>query len=233
MRVGIVDDRPDELLVLGGELEEAGHLVLAREVPLTGLVDLISWLDNQDVEALVCDQKLSAGAYAPFAGAEAVAEVIGELRLPALLVSSYIDTTEIISIRRWRAQVPVLISKAALTPESINRGFDMCMAELEGNTPAERIPRRTAVHVESLFQQAGETMVEVLVPGWDPHKAVTFPLDIIEDETLRQAVGDRSIEWLVAKVNVDADRAEDLFFKDFEPAPDPALLADRAQTDGT
>lgn len=223
MRVGIIDDRPDDLLTLEGELEEAGHDVVAREVPLQDLGELVGWLSDQNVEALVCDQRLSAGAYAPFAGAEAVAEVIETLHVPALLVTSYIDTTEVISIRRWRARVPVLISKSQLSPETINTGFAEARAELEGQLPTSRIPRRTTVHVEGVYEQGPDLVVEAIIPGWDPAEAVTFPLDLVDDDDLKKAVHKGQIEWLIALVNVDAQRSDELYFQDFEPAPDPVL----------
>lgn len=221
MRVAIVDDRADELLALEGELEEAGHLAIPREAPLPSLDDLVEWLADQNVEAFVCDQRLSAAHYATFHGAEAISHVLDELGLPSLLVSSFIDTDGIAAIRRWRDRVPVLIGKALLTPEVINRGFALCRSELEGDVPPQRIPRRTGLHVESVYAQGPDMIVEAMVPGWDPHSAVSFPLDLIGDDALREEVRELRVDWLIARVNVDAESAEELFFIDFETAPQP------------
>jgi CheY-like chemotaxis protein len=224
MRVAIVDDRAEDLLTLEGELEEAGHQAIAREMPLPSLDVLVEWLESQGAEALVCDQRLSAAHYAAFHGAEAISHVLDRLRLPSLLVSSFIDTDGITAIRRWRDRVPVLIGKALLTPDAINRGFELCQSELEGDVPPQRVPRRTGVHIESVYQHGTDLMVEVIVPGWNPHSAVSFPIDLVTDEHLRARVRERAVDWVIAKVNVDAETAEELFFVDFEIAPDPADL---------
>jgi len=224
MLVAIVDDRADDLLTLEGELEEAGHQAIAREMPLSSLDALVDWLESQGAEALVCDQRLSAAHYAAFDGAEAVSHVLRRLRLPSVLVSSFIDTDGISAIRRWRDRVPVLIGKALLTPDAINRGFELCRSELEGDIPPQRVPRRTGVHIESVYRHGTDLMVEAIVPGWNPQSAVSFPIDLVTEEDLRLRVSDRAVDWVIAKVNVDAESADELFFLDFERAPDPADL---------
>lgn len=224
MRVAIVDDRADELLTLSGELEEAGHESLARESPLDSLDTLVEWMAAQNAEALVCDQRLSAGQYAAFHGAQAVSFVIEQMRVPSVLVSSFIDTDGITEIRRWRVRVPVLLGKDRLDPETINRGFELCRSELEGDTPAQRIPRRTGLHIEGIYTQGTDSLVEAIVPGWNPQAAVSFPSDVIDDAVLRAQVENREVDWVLAKVNVDAETPEELFFLDFEPAPTPIDL---------
>ena len=86
--------------------------------------------------------------------------------------------------------------------------------------PIARIPRRTGIHIESVdAQRLGR--VNVIVPGWDECKPVELPLNMIGDGGLREDVRKRQVDWLVAKVNIDAEEANDLFFTDFERAPDP------------
>ena len=225
MLVAIVDDIIDERKTLEGELEEAGHGVIPREAPLPSLDDLSEWLVEAEVEAFVCDQRLSVSNYAPFPGAEAVCRAFRSHQLPSLLVSSYIHD-EIASIRRWRAGVPVLIGKSQLDPDLLNEGFALGRAELEGDIPIARIPRRTGIHVESVDTQI-LGRVNVIVPGWDEHSAVELPLNMIGDGGLREDVRKRRVEWLIAKVNIDAEDANDLFFADFEQAPDPEGIWER------
>lgn len=218
MRVAIVDDIADERSTLEGELEEAGHRPLPREAPLPSLAVLSAWLRESKAEALVCDQRLSFSNYAPFPGAEAVRQAFRSLHLPSVLISSYIPD-EMPAIRPCRADVPVLIGKELLNPDLINKGFAFGKAELKGDIPIQRIPRRTGVHVESTDVLVDR--MEVIVPGWDEHSAVELPLTMINASDLREDVRKRRVDWLIAKVNLDAEREVDLFFTDFERAPNP------------
>ena len=219
MLVAAVDDIPDELATLGGELEEAGHQVVPREAPVESLESLMMWLRTQEAEAFVCDQRLSFSAYATFQGAEAIHRIVHSLQLPSLLVSSYLET-ELLAIRRWRADIPVVIEKEYLTPETINDGFRLCRSELGGDVPTQRIPRRTGVYIESLSTRT-TGIINVIVPGWDESCVVSLPLDLIRDRSLREEVHQGYVDWLVARVNVDAERSADLFFSDFEKSPNP------------
>ena len=225
MRVAIVDDIVDERRTLQGELEEAGHHVISREAPLPSLDVLSAWLVEAETEAFICDQRLSVSNYAPFRGAEAVRRAFRSLRLPSLLVSSYIHD-EMSAIRPCRADVPVLIGKDMLDPYLINKGFALVKAELEGDIPIQRIPRRTGIHIKSV-DAPGLGRMEAIVPGWNASSAVELPLSMIEDDGLRENVRSRRVEWMIAKVNIDAELAEDLFFVDFEQAPDPAGVWER------
>lgn len=228
MRVAIVDDIADERKTLEGELEEAGHLALPREAPMPSLDALSTWLREAKAEAFICDQRLSVSNYAPFRGAEAVCLAFRSLQLPSLLVSSYIYD-EMTAIRRWRADVPIVIGKEHLDPGLLNRGFELGIAELEGNVPINRIPRRTGIYIESVGV-FGFDWLEVIVPGWNEDSILELPLSMIEDSALREAIRNRQTNWLIAKVNIDAEQAADIFFKDFERAPDPEGVWERIWT---
>ena len=219
MLVAAVDDIPDELETLGGELEEAGHEVVLREMPIPSIDSLVTWLRVQKAEAFVCDQRLSFSAYATFQGAEAIHQVIHSMLLPSLLVSSYLET-ELLAIRRWRADIPVVIEKERMSPKKINDGFRLCSSELKGDLPPQRISRRTGVHIKGISTQTTE-IIDAIIPGWDENRVVSLPLDLIGDPFLREEVRQGSVDWLIAKINVDAERPADLFFSDFERSPNP------------
>lgn len=69
-----------------------------------------------------------------------------------------------------------------------------------------------------------DSPIEAIVPGWNPQAAVSFPSDLIGDNDLRGQVERGEAEWVLAKVNVDAETQEELFFIDFERAPPPIDL---------
>ena len=64
-------------------------------------------------------------------------------------------------------------------------------------------------------------IIDAVVPGWDENRVVSLPLDLIGDQVLREEVRQGYVAWLIAKINVDAERPADLFFSDFERSPSP------------
>ena len=217
MLVAAVDDVPDELETLEGELEEAGHEVLPRRASLPSLDSLVSWLGEQKAEAFVCDQRLSVSTYATFQGAEAISLVVCRLGLPSILVSSYF-ATELLAIMRWRAHIPIVIEKETLNPSIINEGFRLCESELQGDIPTQRILRRTGLSIQRV-SGGNPVLVDVIIPSWDEDQVVRFPLELIEDARLKEEVVEGHSDWIIAKSNIDAERSSDLFFQDFERAP--------------
>ena len=74
--------------------------------------------------------------------------------------------------------------------------------------------------VRQVIQKGTKKVAKVVMSQWDPHSEVGFPLDIVP-AGLRASV--QPGKMLIAQVNIEADRAEDLFFIKFE-LPDPNAL---------
>jgi len=213
-RVAIIDDKPSDADYMGELVRDAGYDPIVVPRPFGDLMALISTLRGQ-ADAVVCDHRLRG--LAPFSGAEAVARFV-ELHIPAVLVTQYVDIDADVSIRRWRQRIPVLLSRDEADSDRIRQGLMECAREIHGEYPPGRRPWRTLIQVDGMAEDSGEEVVEARVLAWNPLEVVRFPSSLVPPE-LRRSLAEGSC--LFAKVNIGAEAAEDLFFEDFEPAPDP------------
>lgn len=220
--VAIVNDDLSEQAIWSLLVDEAGFRPVVIESPADGPFRTAEQLVER-VEAVaewaVCDHRLRDKRLALFFGAEAVALLNRRAHTPAILVTSFGKIDADTSIRRYRRNVPVLLaSEEFQEPVEIRSELCRCAAEvLDGKIPAWRVPRRTLVCVEDVSSTSSEPVVDVLIPAWSQSK-VRLPLALIE-EGVRGSV--RKDAWLFARVNIDAERDEDLFFEGFEVAEPP------------
>ena len=82
-----------------------------------------------------------------------------------------------------------------------------------------RRPWRALVQIDGISHESGERVVEARIPSWNPQKVVRFPLALVPTALRDRTVPDA---YLFAMVNIGAEKAEDLYFDDFETASDPA-----------
>jgi len=211
--IGIIDDDASDAQVRKYQVEEAGIKPIVFEKGFSGLPDLIASVKAAKVEGVVCDHRLKIRNYAPFNGAEAVARLFDE-KIPAVLVSKYAQIDVEADIRPFREKIPVLLAKDDLDPDSLIAGLIKCRSELTGAVPLSRRARRTLIRIDEVAQERG--IVDAFIPAWNPNQAVRFPLAIIP-ENLR--LGLKPDDRFYAQVNTDAEIAEELFFREFEPAP--------------
>lgn len=215
-RVLIVDDDRLSADIMSELVLDAGF----EPVIYTHGFDDISVLLNtvrEEADAAICDHRLSYKQPAHFNGAEAVAEMF-QSKIPALLVTQYINTDAHLSIRRWRRQVPVLLSRDEADPDRIREGLGGCAKEIQGQYLPGRRPWRTLIEAERISDEAGEKVVEARVFAWNPYRVVRFPLSLIPPELQDHLVPGT---FLFAMVNIGSKHEEDLYFFDFEPAPEP------------
>jgi hypothetical protein len=197
-------------------VSEAGYEPIILGPRFDRVEDLVAKvLDSAD--AAICDHRLRPRGFAQFDGAEAVAALTME-RVPSLLVTQYIDIDSDVSIRRWRYRVPVLLSRDDADPDRIVQGLNECVRELRGEHPSSRRPWRTLIQVDELDRESGERVIDAHIPSWNPHQAVRFPVALVPRALRANLVPGA---YLFAKVNIGAERAEDLYFNDFELAPEP------------
>ncbi|MEA2600246.1 MAG: hypothetical protein QOF89_1238 [Acidobacteriota bacterium] len=213
-RVAIVDDDPSQADVMSELIRDAGYEPIILGPRFEHVDDLVSKI-RKSADAAICDHRLQPRGFARFNGAEAVAALF-EVSVPSILVTQYIDIDADVSIRRWRRHVPVLLSRDEADPDRILQGLNQCVRELRGEHLASRRPWRTLIQVDDTNQESGEQVVDAHIPSWNPHLAVRFPAALVPPG-LNLAPG----AYLFAKVNIGADRAEDLYLFDFERAPDP------------
>jgi hypothetical protein len=222
LSVAIVND--DEVYQDSWSLQvaEAGFEPHIVRRPANGPFHSIEEL-AQEVERhafAVFDHRLAPKGLAQFTGAATIAALYDRHRTASLLVTTWEDQDANTTIRLHRRKVPVLMSAQDFDdPETIRECFAACAREVrDRQVPMARRPWRTAVQVEDRHTDSNITVVDAVVPGWNPERKVTFPLDLIQ-APLRDRANQGQLFF--ALVNTGAERREDLFFSDFELAPEP------------
>jgi hypothetical protein len=214
-RVAVVDDEPDSAAGMVVAIEDAGlePLVVTKKMEN---VDELRPLVEGSADAVLCDNRLDFSGYAPFPGAQAVA-VLTTARIPAILVTMFLDSDSLSTIRRFRYRIPVVLPRHDLA-KSLNSALATCLSELEGRYAPERRPRRVILRIEDVQRQGTDEWLDVVIPAWRAEHAVRLPADMVPQNLQSDlSRGGR----LFAKVNIGAKAQEDLFFVDFEQAPPP------------
>jgi len=209
--IGVVDDDSSEAELYKFQIEEIGTKPVVFGNPFSSLDDLIGKVLAAKIDAVICDHRLRVRNYAPFHGAQAVARLF-DSKIPALLISKYTRMDVETDIRPFRDKIPVLLPKDEVGPDTLVSSLIKCRSELRGAIPQSRRSRRTLVRIDEV---TGDLVV-AFVPAWNPDEAVRFPVSIIPMEYRSTLKGD---DRFFAHVNTDAEKADDLFFQKFEPAP--------------
>jgi CheY-like chemotaxis protein len=218
-RVAIVDDNPDSRRHLARVTTLAGFEPALLENHYPKPDDLFQAIRAVNAGRALCDNRLREGNYAGFDGALAV-DALYQRRFPAILVTDY-TAPDINTIRLHRRRIPVLVPGSELRPERITRGFEQIEQEImHDQLPLSRRPRRALVEVDEIIQGPRGNLLTVFVPRWREHEAIVLPQEILP-KFLRGSVRRGTI--LIASINTEAERSEDLFFEEFELVPDEDL----------
>ena len=212
-KIAIVDDDKTEVEVAELEIKDAGFEPFPVEGgPFQMVEDLIT-LISSNAQSAICDHRLRYSGFANFSGAELVARLY-DLRIPAVLISQYADIDGNASIRACRDKIPVLLNRDETDASSIARGIEYCVNELRGQIANTRKPHRSLLRIELVEQES----IDVIIPGWNPHRAVRLPKSLIPTSFWESHL--KIGEHLFAQINIGAEKASDLYFKDFEIAPE-------------
>ena len=219
-RIAIFEDNPRSRERLSDMVTRCGATAFPVNGSAPKLVDLKSYLDAQQINMVVCDHHLSQQKdYAQFLGAEAVAKCYS-LGIAGILVTAFEQADAESSLRFFRRHIPALVrSPEDLDRTSLEAALVCADREVREHLPSrERIPHRTIMTVVRIDERNTSKIVKVMMSQWDSEQEVGFPLDLIPAK-LRMAAKPGSL--LIAQVNIDAARQEDLFFDKFElPNPD-------------
>jgi CheY-like chemotaxis protein len=223
--VVVIDDEKAYAETTAGVVEEAGlipTIISEGDGKFQRTQELLDRVLTAGCSAVICDHRLSHTPFASFSGAEFLANLYQQ-NIPGVLLSTYSALDDDCSIRLHRARIPSLISRSHLGPDQILQGLRRCEAELSGHIAPERQQRRTLVRVVEVSTEAGIPVADAIVHTWDPDLAVRFPISVIEDPQIRYSLKHNfsGVLRLFAKVNVGCQDASELFFKEFELAPEP------------
>lgn len=217
-KIAIIDDDKTEAEIAELEVESAGFepFVISKG-PFNKIEDLTNEILGKAQGAL-CDHRLSHSGLANFSGAKLVAHLY-DLKVPAILITQYADIDNGISIRNWRDKIPVLLSRDEADASSIAYGFERCLHELQGNIPDTRKPHRTLLRIVDIGKESGQKVIDAIIPGWNPHRAVRFPAILLPKHIHKSHLKEGT--YLFAQINIGAQKSSELYFKDFEIATEP------------
>ncbi len=215
-RVAIVDGKDFEKQIPYWYPEIAGFKTVHVPRMLRGMEEIVSFI-RSNADAVVCVHRLGRPDFRAFYGAELVAALY-DAKIPALLVTQYLDIDQHSSLRKWRDKVPVVLHLREFDPASIKECLEFCQAEIRGNIPETRVPYRVMVYINNVESVLGEQYVDGTIDCWDHYQVVRFPLLLIPQHLHDQVIPGA---WFFAHVNVKTDVSHELYFREFVLAPEP------------
>jgi len=219
-RIAILEDNADNRERWTDMVRSGGAEPVPVPSPAPPITGLERYLEELKASLVMCDHRLFERNYATYYGAEAVADSYRNGR-GGVLVTDYEKDDAELSIRRYRRWIPALVRALDLKLTVLESALLQADREVrEKVVSRERVPHRTIMTVRGVVPKGGEKVVRVMMSQWDPKSEVGFPLDKLP-ERVRPVVAPGQI--LIAQVNIEASRAEDLFFEEFE-LPDPDVL---------
>lgn len=197
-----------------------GLVKLCRGVPVPSvgrapdLGVLPDYFKQERIELLVSDHRLyERGDYATYCGAQAVAESYRH-GVGGIVLTAYEPNDADNSLRLSRRWIPELLHSKELTRDTLGAALLKADREVrEHQVPMERIPHRTIMTVKRIEPRGASKVVKVMMSQWDAEQEVGFPLDLVPKK-FQAAV--KPGNMLIAEVNIEAARQEDLYFDKFE-----------------
>jgi hypothetical protein len=207
-RVAVVDDDRRVRASYEFPIEDLSLVPVQQEGPLMDIDGFVCGASSQ-FQAAVCDHHLRVSNYASFDGAELVARFY-QAHMPAILCTRW-EQARLEDIRRYRRFIPFLVKPDDLSPATLEYGFRVCIEEFRDSFAASRRSWRTVVRVADV--QRDRSLLDVVVPGWNPHEVVRLRMDEIPSR-LQAALAPE--KRLTAHVNIGAETQEELFFEKWE-----------------
>ena len=215
-KIAIVDDEKNLAESTGWDVEKAGFEPVIVDGPFSE-VDALARYIVENAQGVLCYHRLANYGMANFLGATLLAELY-DRKIPSILITQYTEIDANVSIRKSRRKIPVLLSRDEANAATIKKGIEDCVLELDGKVPITRIAHRMLLNITHITNESNEKVIDVIVPSWNPHKAVRLPASLIPQELHSELVVDR---WLFADVNTGAEKSDDLYFERFELTPEP------------
>jgi len=209
-RVVIIDDEDNSRENWSCDVSDAGLVPESKPGPLGELQAFFSSLCMDKIASL-CDHNLKKSQYAHFNGAEAVSEFYNN-HIPSILCTRY-TKSDIDSIRKYLRFIPVLFEPEELNPESITKGFEICINEFKNSFLPNRKSWRTLIRVEDIDNETSPAKVFVVLPGWNTNETIGIPIDLIPNEYHHRVHAEARFH---AHVNKGVEDQNRLYFENFE-----------------
>jgi hypothetical protein len=205
-----------EMMLPHWEADIAGFKTVHVPQNLQSIPDIVDFIQKH-AQAAICSHRLGTYQHPLFYGAELVAALY-DAAIPSLLVTQYLDIDQHTSIRRWREKLPVVLHLREFESSTLRQNLDLCVHELQGRIPEDRLPYRVMLGVECIEGVPDDQYIDVSIDRWDIYQRVRIPMTLIPPP-LRARIEPGS--WLFAMVNIDAQYSSDLYFRNFAVAPEP------------
>jgi hypothetical protein len=207
-RIKIIDDDPNVREGYTYPITAADREPIKEDGPLGQLDSYLRRPLNAD--AAVSDYRLSPNGYAEFDGARLVAAWYKN-GFPAILCTTFdkSNTTQFRTLRRW---LPVVMSPAQLTPETLLAGLEYAQKEIHEEFSGPRRPWRALVH---FVEYDAETFtVFAKLPAWSPEAVSLRLIDL--PANLQAEVKQRPDVRCHAQANIGAESNDELYLSDWE-----------------
>ncbi|MEU4886357.1 MULTISPECIES: hypothetical protein [Streptomyces] len=215
--IAIIEDEEVNRRATGWIVEEADFMPIPIARIPASLDELFAEIEGK-AAAVICDHRLGRGSAVSYFGAEVVAKS-NRRKIPAVLLTSYANSDENSTIRRWRSEIPMLLSRGPDSdPDRLAQALTLAEDECRGVYTEARKPYRVIVRVQDCRYGPEEVVAECVVTAWQPRTTVDVPASMIADSLntpIDQLVGKR----LSADVNIYAPTAGELYFRDFGMGP--------------
>ena len=226
-KVAVIDDERYKAETVAGIAEEANlepAIISDGDGPFQEMDHLLRRIQTLGCAAVVCDHRLTGSQFSSFLGAELLATLFSQ-KIPGLLMSTFAAEDSETSIRRYRAYIPSLVSREKLNPSRMLKYLRFCENEINGYTSPERFAHRVLLRVVGISSSLADNgvLIDTIMHSWNHDEKIQFPLELVDDLRIRKALQEDFKDGvrLFAKVNIDCSDSKDLFFKNFEMAPEP------------
>jgi FixJ family two-component response regulator len=219
-KVAIIDDNTTMRERFADYMLMEGYDPIVFDRRLNSVNNLLVEANTKGIQFGIFDHRLTERHFADFLGAEGVSAFNHNLKA-SILVTGYENDDSETSIRKYRRGIPVLLHMSEVNSSKLSIGLIKTYQEIvEKKVPIERQSCRSILTIVDIIKKGNVQVVKVIVSQWNPKEQIGFPFDMLPG-TLRGSI---SIgKYLMASVNVDATRAEDIFFDNFE-LPNPKVL---------
>jgi len=216
-KVAVVDDVQEDAAMTASLVSEAGFNPVVIASPPSSIDSLLADI-RRSARAVVCDHRLSDRGRVRYYGAEVVARS-NEQHFPAVLITTYADV-DYASIRLWRAGIPCMLKRGRESgPDEIIEALNRTEKEVNGLFSVERKPYRAVVRVESIRPSASYGVAEVVVSAWNPAEVIEIPVELIRRDLKEPKILSAGSRYM-ADVNIFAPSPDELYFQNFELAPE-------------
>jgi hypothetical protein len=203
--VCIIDDDDDSRSTMELTIEDSHLIPLSQNEKVNNLEEYLLKYVQQNV-AIVSDHHLKKKNYFPVNGAEVIYNCY-EKKIPSVLVTRY--EPHIGEIRKFRKNIPVILNPEEFNPDTLIKSLSICIKEFRGEISDERKPWRTLIRIDDV----DSSHIYIVIPAWNPNEIISLNTEDLPRDIQEIISTDLRLH---AKVNIDAESGNDLFFLDWE-----------------